>query len=353
MKFSIIVPVYNRPEEVFELLNSLSEQTFFGFEIVLVEDGSTKPCAQVVEQFRAQSSVSEDDGSTNHCIQEAGKTRKRFPIQYIVKENTGRSDSRNVGMSHAKGDYFLFFDSDCILPPHYLETVNRLLIDDYVDFFGGPDKELPSFSPMQKAINYAMTSFWTTGGIRGGKKNMKRFEPRTFNMGFSRNVFEVVGGFRDMFGEDIDLCHRIRRSGFSIKLFSEAFVYHKRRVSLKKFYKQVHIFGQARINIHKLHPGSLRIVHTLPALAVSGSLILLLLAVLISPWFLFLHAVYLLLLFTDSLVKTKNLRIAGLSLITSFIQIIGYGIGFINSFVKKVLLRQGFEEYEKILKVYK
>jgi len=346
MKFSIIVPVYNRPDEVCELLNSLAEQTFSDFELVLVEDGSTKPCAHEVEKFLAPL----PGDSTKPCTREA---RPRFPIQYISKENTGRSDSRNVGLTHAKGDYFLFFDSDCILPPHYLEMANDLLNDDYVDCFGGPDREQPSFTPMQKAINYAMTSFWTTGGIRGGKKNMKRFEPRTFNMGFSRNVFETVGGFKDMFGEDIDLCNRIRNAGFSIKLFPEVFVYHKRRVNLKKFYKQVHIFGQARINIHKLHPGSLRIVHTLPAFAVLGSLILLMFAVFVSPWLLCLHAAYLLLLCIDALIKTKSLRVAGLALIASIIQITGYGIGFIDSFVRKVLLRQGLEKYEKIIKVYK
>ena len=330
MRFSIIVPVYNRPDEVCELLASLSEQTFTGFELVLVEDGSTKPCATEVEKFRSLLSV---------C--------------YIVKENTGRSDSRNVGMANATGDYFLFFDSDCILPPVYLETVNNFLNDDYTDCYGGPDRELPSFSPMQKAINYAMTSFWTTGGIRGGKKNMKRFEPRTFNMGFARHVFERVGGFKNMFGEDIDLCNRIRSAGFSIKLLPEAFVYHKRRVSLKKFYKQVFIFGQARINVHLLHPGSLRIVHTLPAFAVLGSLLILLLAVWVSPWFLTFHAAYLLLLFFDASAKTKNLRIAALSLIASVIQITGYGFGFILSFVRKIILRQGFEKPEKIKKVYK
>jgi len=201
MKFSIIVPIYNRPDEARELLESLSGQTFTDFELVLVEDGSTKPCAKEVETFRSF-----------------------FSILYLVKDNTGRSDSRNVGMKNAKGDYFIFFDSDCIIPPHYLETVNDLLNNNYVDCFGGPDTEQTTFSVMQKAINYAMTSFWTTGGIRGRNKKMERFEPRTFNMGFSSNVFEAVGGFKDMFGEDIELSNRIRRAGFLIKLFPEAFV---------------------------------------------------------------------------------------------------------------------------------
>ena len=331
MKFSIIVPIYNRPDEACELLKSLSEQTFTDFELVLVEDGSSQPCIREVEQFRSL-----------------------FPIQYIVKENTGRSDTRNVGMANAKGDYFIFFDSDCIIPPDYLKTVSsRLLDEESADCFGGPDREHPSFSLMQKAVNYAMTSFWTTGGIRGGKMKMERYEPRTFNMGFSRVVYEKVGGFKDMYGEDIELSNRIRRSGFNIKYFHDAFVFHKRRVDLKRFYKQVNIFGQARINVNILQPGSLRLVHMLPALAVSGSLVLLLLACFISPWFLCLHAAYLVFLFTDALVKTKNLRIACLSLVTSFIQITGYGIGFIRSFVEKIIFRQGLEGRETIQKVYK
>jgi len=330
MRYSIIVPIYNRPDEANALLQSLSEQTFTDFELVLVEDGSTQPCADEVETFRT-----------------------KFPISYLVKENTGRSDTRNVGMANARGDYFIFFDSDCIIPPHYFETLSRLLDEDYADCFGGPDREQASFTTMQKAVNYAMTSFWTTGGIRGGKTKSERFEPRTFNMGFSRKVYEEVGGFKDMYGEDIELSNRIRRSGFKIKLFHDAYVYHKRRVNLKKFYKQVNVFGQARINVNILQPGSIRLVHTLPALAVLGSIVILLLACFISPWFLCLHAAYFVLLFTDSLLKTKNLRIAGLSIVTSFIQITGYGLGFITSFVRKILFRQGLEDRKTIQDVYK
>ena len=328
--FSIIVPIYNRPDEAYELLESLSAQTFTGFELVLIEDGSTKPCDAEVEKFR-----------------------ERIAINYIVKENSGRSDSRNVGMKNAKGDYFIFFDSDCIIPPQFLEVVNDFLINNYVDCFGGPDREHPSFNAMQKAINYAMTSFWTTGGIRGGKVNMEKFKPRTFNMGFSREVYEKVGGFKDMYGEDIDLSIRINRAGFTTKLFHDAFVYHKRRVNLKKFYRQVHIFGQARINLYIIYPGSLKPVHTLPAFFVVGCVVILLLSILFSPWFLGFPAFYLALLFVDSLFKTKNLQIAGFSLITSMIQIFGYGLGFIYAFIHKMLLLKGLEDLETIRKVYK
>jgi len=330
MVFSIIVPVYNRPDEVSELLESLSIQTFKDFELVLVEDGSTKPCANEVESFRSD-----------------------IQIKYIVKENTGRSDTRNVGMKHAGGDYFIFFDSDCIIPPPYLETVNRLLKDHYTDCFGGPDSEHPSFSPLQKAVNYAMTSFWTTGGIRGGKVGMENFKPRTFNMGFSREVYEKVGGFKDMYGEDIDLSIRIQQTGFTTKLYREAFVYHKRRVNLRKFYKQVHIFGQARINLFKLHPNSLKLVHTLPALFVVGSIAIILFAIFLTPYLLLFPAVYLFVLFFDALARTKRFSIAGLAVITSLIQLYGYGLGFIKSFIEKIILRRGLEDIETLKKSYK
>ncbi|MDR2147226.1 MAG: glycosyltransferase [Tannerella sp.] len=328
--FSIIVPIYNRPDEAAELLESLAVQIYTDFELVLVEDGSTKPCSSEVEKYRSL-----------------------LNINYIVKGNTGRSDTRNVGMQAAKGDYFVFFDSDCIIPKHYFETLNRCLQEDYADCYGGPDREHPSFTAMQKAVNYAMTSFLTTGGIRGGKVNLEKFKPRTFNMGFSRKVYEAVGGFKDMYGEDIDLSIRINNAGFTTKLYRDAFVFHKRRVNLKKFYKQVNIFGQARINLYKLYPDSLKLVHALPAVFVVGSVGILLLAIFMSAWFLVFPAIYIGLLFLDSLAKTKSLKIAGLSIITSLIQIYGYGLGFIQSFVRKIIFRQGLEDLETLKKVYK
>ena len=330
MLFSLIVPIYNRPDEAHELLDSLAKQTFADFELVLVEDGSDKPCEEVVEKYRSQ-----------------------ININYIKKENSGRSYSRNVGMKNAKGDYFVFFDSDCIIPPEYLETVNNKLNVDYADCYGGPDKEHPSFTTMQKAVNYTMTSFWTTGGIRGGKVSMEKFKPRTFNMGFSRAVYEKVGDFKNTYGEDIDLSIRIDNEGFTTKKYLEAFVYHKRRIGLKKFYKQVNIFGHARINIHKLHPGSMKFVHSLPALFVLGSVIIVCLSIFVCPWFLAFPAFYLLLLFIDSLIKTKSISIAGLSIFTSLIQIFGYGFGFISSYVRKVIFHHKLEDKETIRRVYK
>ncbi|MDR3267275.1 MAG: glycosyltransferase [Tannerella sp.] len=330
MFFSIIVPVYNRPDEVAELLESLAIQTYTNFELVLVEDGSVKPCSTEIERYNS-----------------------RLNINYIVKENSGRSDTRNAGMKAAKGDYFVFFDSDCIVPRHYFETLNNCLQEDYADCFGGPDKEHPTFTTMQKAVNYAMTSFLTTGGIRGGKVHLEKFKPRTFNMGFSRAVYEKVGGFKDMYGEDIDLSIRINNAGFTTKLYRDAFVFHKRRVNLKKFYKQVNIFGRARINLYKLYPDSLKLVHTLPAIFVIGSIIIILLAFFVSAWFWIFPTFYILLLFLDALAKTKSIKIAGISIVTSLIQIYGYGLGFIQSFVWKIIFRQGLEDLETLKRVYK
>ncbi|MBD5392262.1 glycosyltransferase [bacterium] len=330
MKFSVIIPVYNRPDEMAEMLASLAAQTEKNFEVVVVEDGSTLPCREEVDRYA-----------------------RGLEIQYITKPNTGRSDTRNVGMKHAKGDYFLFFDSDCILPPEYIQTLNRCLQNDYTDCFGGPDRALPTFTDMQKAVNFAMTSFLTTGGIRGsGKVCMEKFHPRSFNMGLSRAVYEKVGGFADMFGEDIDLSIRIRQAGFRTLLFPEVSVYHKRRVNLKKFFRQVYNFGQARIFLYRLHPESLKAVHALPALFVLGEAALLLLAVFHTPYWLLLLALYCLMLFCASALKNKSLKIALLSVVTGFVQLNGYGCGFIKAFWNKVVLKKDLEKGEKLRRSY-
>ncbi len=338
MFYSIIVPVYNRPDEVAELLESLSiQEDRAGFEVVIIEDGSTHPCIGVVEQYASQ-----------------------LNIHYYCKPNTGRSDTRNVGMQLAKGDYLLFFDSDCVLPPQYFSTLNKNLQTDYSDCFGGPDAAHASFSPTQKAISYAMTSFFTTGGIRGGKSQLEKFKPLTFNMVFSRKVYEKVGGFSDMFGEDIDLSIRFADAVFRIVLYRVVFLYHKRRVSFKKFYKQVRNFGSGRISLALLHKGSLKAVHTLPALMLVAAVLLLCFlpfAFILSPatfyLILFLPLAYLLLLFLDALRKNKNLKVALLAVGASVIQIVGYGWGFIAAFVQKIIFRKGLESRETLTKVYK
>ena len=240
-QFSVIVPVYNRPAEVEDLLASLAEQTYRDFETIIVEDGSTLPCGYICDAY-------------------AG----RLDLHYYPKSNEGRSIARNYGIERARGRMLVFFDSDCVIPPDYFEILSQSLAEKPVDCFGGPDAAHESFSPTQKAINFAMTSFLTTGGIRGGRHSMEKFVPRSFNMGYTREVYDKVGGFREMFSEDIDMSTRIRQAGFSTALIPDAKVYHKRRVDFAKFWRQVHVFGMSRITLKELYPGSLKIVHTLP-----------------------------------------------------------------------------------------
>lgn len=317
-KFSVIIPVYNRPAEVRDLLESLAAQTDKGFEAVIVEDGSTEPCADVVARY--------DDA---------------VDVKYFAKHNEGRSIARNHGMERATGDYYVFFDSDCVIPPAYFATLRGELEESPVDCYGGPDAAHESFTPVQKAINYAMTAFLTTGGIRGGKVQMEKFVPRTFNMGFSRTVYDRVGGFREMFSEDIDMSTRISRAGFTTRLVRSCPVWHKRRVSLRKFWKQVHVFGQSRITLQQLYPGSLKPVHALPALAVIGAVALVALAVTVSPWFLLPFALYFGAIFIGAWRKERSLKVACLAIPAAAIQIAGYGSGFIRAYTWQVLLGHG------------
>ncbi|MBD5295140.1 MAG: glycosyltransferase [Bacteroides sp.] len=325
MKFSLIVPVYNRPDEIADLLESLDHQTDRGFELVLVEDGSTVPCREIVDRYAAH-----------------------FDIQYFAKGNEGRSIARNYGMDHAKGDYFVFVDSDCILPPDYFESLRKKLSTDYADCFGGPDSAHESFTDTQKAINFAMTAFLTTGGIRGGKVQMEKFVPRTFNMGFSREVWEKVGGFREMFSEDIDMSTRIRQAGYSPQLFREVIVFHKRRGNLHKFWRQVHIFGMSRITLQLLYPGSMKLVHWMPAMFTIGSMLLLILGILLSPLWLIPLGIYLLALWISAIISTKSLKIGSMAVAASLVQLLGYGTGFIRAYVWKILLRHGRDEAQEV-----
>lgn len=325
VRFSVIVPVYNRIDEVRDLLESLSRQTLKNFEVVIVEDGSTDRCqaeAESVENLR---------------------------VRYFYKENEGRSIARNYGMERAAGDYFIFFDSDCVIPEDYFAVLSRELDAKPVDCFGGPDSAHSSFTSTQKAINFAMTSFLTTGGIRGGKMSLEKFVPRTFNMGFSRRVYERVGGFREMFSEDIDMSTRIRNAGFSIALIRPAYVYHKRRVDFRKFLRQVYVFGMSRITLKLLYPGSLKAVHALPALAVIIGLVLVVLSAAVSQWFLLPLGLYLIAIFVSALVSTRSPVIAVKALPASVIQICGYGCGFLKAYFLKIVLGRGRDVEEEIL----
>ncbi|MDD4395302.1 MAG: glycosyltransferase [Bacteroidales bacterium] len=325
LRISIIVPVYNRPDEVNELLESLSKQTDKDFEVLIIEDGSTLRCEEVCTKY---------GDSLN--------------IHYYFKPNSGRSQTRNYGMERANGNYFIIFDSDCIMPEQYIELVKKHLSTNYVDCFGGPDGADSSFSNMQKAINYSMTSIMTTGGIRGATKNVNKFSPRSFNMGIAKEVFQKVGGYKDMIGEDIDLSIRIKQGGFKTQLFPEAHVFHKRRVSLKKFFKQVNTFGKARLLLKKLHPSSLKLVHLLPMCFVLGNILLVLLAIIFwNLWFILPLGIYIIAIFLESLIKNKRISIALLSIITSYTQLFGYGLGFISELITHKASRANQEELYK------
>lgn len=325
IKYSVIVPVYNRIDEVRDLLESLVCQTQKNFEVIIVEDGSTEPCEEIVDNYYGS-----------------------FHLKYFYKSNEGRSIARNYGIERASGRYFIFFDSDCVIPPDYFAILDRELAKRPLDAFGGPDAAHSSFTPTQKAISFAMTSFLTTGGIRGGKVQMEKFTPRSFNMGYSREVYERVGGFREMFSEDIDMSTRIRQAGFSIGLIHPAHVYHKRRVDFKKFWRQVYVFGMSRITLKLLYPGSMKLVHTLPALAVVIGIMLVLLGIFVSPWFLLPIGIWLLAVLVTAWISTRSLKIALLAVPASVVQIAGYGCGFLKAWFTKILLRRGRDIEEEI-----
>ncbi|WP_300021021.1 glycosyltransferase [uncultured Maribacter sp.] len=310
LSFSFIIPVYNRPNEIKELLDSLRLQSYDNtFEVVIVEDGSTISSEEVI-----------------------GDYVDYLAISYYKKPNSGPGDSRNYGMARAKGNYFIVLDSDCILPPQYLVEAEKSLRDNFVHCYGGPDAAHESFSTVQKAINYAMTSFLTTGGIRGGKKAVDKFQPRSFNMGISKEAFENVGGYGNIHpGEDPDLTIRIWNKGYKTKLISEAFVYHKRRIDWNKFYIQVNKFGMVRPILNKWHPETKKITYWFPTVFCLGLLgsIILAIAGFMEP--LYFYSLYYLLLFIDALRKTSNLKVAFLSLVATAIQFFGYGYGFLKS----------------------
>ncbi|SNR44158.1 Glycosyl transferase family 2 [Maribacter sedimenticola] len=310
LSFSFIVPVYNRPNEIRELLDSLSLQTYQkGFEVVIVEDGSTISSEQEVRAFV-----------------------NALAISYYKKDNSGPGDSRNYGMQRAKGNYFIVLDSDCILPSNYLTEVEQSLQKDFVHCYGGPDAAHESFTIVQKAINYAMTSFLTTGGIRGGKRAVDKFQPRSFNMGLSKEVFDKVGGYGKIHpGEDPDLTIRIWNKGYRTKLISEAFVYHKRRIDWKKFYTQVNKFGMVRPILNKWHPATRKFTYWFPTLFSLGLIFAVILVGLGVYLPLFCYVLYFSILWLDALLKTKNILVSILAIFATGVQFIGYGYGFLKS----------------------
>ena len=319
MLFSLIIPVYNRPDEVDELLESLSKLDYNEkFEIVIVEDGSSVKCEEVIHKYN-----------------------NKLTISYYYKENSGPGDSRNYGMKMANGDYFIIFDSDCIIPKEYLTEVSNALKKSYVDCFGGPDKALSSFSDIQKAINFAMTSFITTGGIRGGSEKIDKFQPRSFNMGLSRKAFEASNGFGNIHpGEDPDLSFRLWNLGFETKLFPKAYVYHKRRIDWDKFSIQVNKFGKARPILNSWYPQYTKLTFFFPSVFIIGLLAGLVLLIFNYDLLLQLYFIYFLLVFLISTYQNKSLKIGYLSAVAVWKQFYGYGTGFLESFFKIILLKQ-------------
>ena len=342
MKYSIIVPVFNRPDEVDELLESLLSQEEKDFEVIIVEDGSQVPCKKVCDKYA-----------------------DRLDLHYYYKENSGPGQSRNYGAERAKGDYLLILDSDVVLPKGYIRAVSEELNREPADAFGGPDCAHESFTDTQKAISYSMTSFFTTGGIRGGKKKLDKFYPRSFNMGIRRNVYQELGGFSKMrFGEDIDFSIRIFKAGKRCRLFTEAWVWHKRRTDFRKFWKQVYNSGIARINLYKKYPDSLKLVHLLPMVFTVGTACLLLL--ILSGLFLLCIPIlniigsllvmiglmplllYSIIICVDSTMQNNSLKIGLLSIAAAFIQLTGYGCGFISAWWKRCVCGMDeFSAYEK------
>lgn len=341
MYYSIIVPVYNRPDEVDELLESLTHQTFKQFEVIIVEDGSKNDCRSVVEKYSGA-----------------------LDIHYYYKDNSGPGQSRNYGAERSKGDYLIVLDSDVVLPEGYLQAVEDELTANPCDAFGGPDSAHPSFTDVQKAISYSMTSFFTTGGIRGGKKKLDKFYPRSFNMGIRRDIYKKLNGFSKMrFGEDIDFSIRIFKAGCSCRLFPEAWVWHKRRTDMRKFFRQVYNSGIARINLHKRHPGSMKLVHLLPMVFTVGVICMILISAVgrvlmeyddVDRWYWLCAApwlpiiAYCLLIFADSSLQNKSIKIGLLSIAAAFTQLMGYGFGFIEAWWKRCVMgKDEFQAFEK------
>lgn len=329
MLFSIVIPVFNRPEEVKELLESVLQQTLATqeFEVIIIEDGSTITCKEVCQQFV-----------------------QKLSLRYHYQPNSGPGTSRNTGVAMAQGTYVLILDSDVVLPPTYLANIKNELAQQECDAFGGPDCAHPSFTATQKAISYSMTSFFTTGGIRGGKKKLDKFYPRSFNMGVKTSVYKSLKGFSTMrFGEDIDFSIRIFKGGYTCRLFPTAWVWHKRRTDFKKFFKQVYNSGIARINLYKKYPESLKIVHLLPMVFTLGSCGLVLLSLclgsIVPIALLLLYALFILI---DASLQNKSIIIGFLAVIAAFVQLFGYGLGFIQAWYKRCLL--GKDEFNAFTK---
>lgn len=318
MLLSLIIPVYNREDEMKDLLHSLSLQENKGFEVIVVEDGSKNRVDHLVEQYS-----------------------DRLDIKYYYKQNSGPGLTRNYGSDRASGNYLIYLDSDCIIPPQYTEVLHTFLSENEIDAFGGPDAASEDFSDFQKAVSYSMTSFFTTGGIRGGKLKLDRFYPRSFNMGYRREVYDKLGGFTGMrYGEDMELSYRLKENGCSSALITDAYVYHKRRSTAKSFFKQVFFFGVARINLYKRYPLTLKLAHILPSLFLIYTLFSILFSMFINRYAILPIFIIMLIWLIQSTYLNKSLNVGIISVRTSFIQLFGYGSGFIYGAVMRIILNK-------------
>ena len=321
MFFSIIIPVYNRPQEIKELLDSLVLQTLKDFEVILVEDGSLFTCEDAIEVFS-----------------------DALNIHYYSISNVGQGFARNFGMQRANGDYFILFDSDCIIPPKYLEVLKVAIDTRKLDAHGGPDAADKDFSSFQKAINYSMTSFLTTGGIRGKMKDPSNYQARGYNMGISKKAFEATKGFIDPNrAEDIELSIRLKKLGFRLELVEEAYVYHKRRNTWGSFLAQSFSFGQNRVHVSSFHPEAIKMVHWMPPFFFVGwflTLLFFLLGNSLFAWGTSIYGIWLLLVFLDACIKEKSMAVGALAVCTSFGQLSAYGLGLITAFIRKKVLRK-------------
>jgi glycosyltransferase involved in cell wall biosynthesis len=313
-RYSIVIPVFDRPQELEELLVSLTQQSTQDFEVLVVDDGSKQKSDGVLERFA-----------------------NVLKLKYFYKPNGGPGPSRNYGFERAAGDYFVVFDSDCVLPPHYFEAVEKALSPGKIDMWGGPDRGRGDFTPLQQAMGYTMSSLLTTGGIRGGKD--RAFQPRSFNMGMSRKVYEATGGFRlDRFAEDIELSIRVSKMGFTVTLIRDAFVYHKRRTTLGAFFTQVSNFGKGRVMVGMVHPGAVKLTHWFPSVFLIGLFLLpflLLVNTFLGSALVFIYMAYMMAIYFDTAFKSRSFPVALLAIPCAFIQMTGYGFGFLKAFLTR------------------
>ncbi len=323
---SVITPSYNRASELEHLMRSISAQSIDHnlFELIISDDGSTDDTEALINSWQEKAS---------------------FSIKYISQENKGPGAARNHGLEKSIGELILFIDSDCEAHPKWIETI----VDEYhkseFDACGGPDGGKKDFTLLQKAIDYSMTSFFTTGGMRGhSEKMISKFYPRTHNMGVKRDKYEAVGGFGNLrHGQDIEFSHRIRTSGGKIRFIKNALVYHRRRTSLRQFIKQVFNWGVARINLGKIDTAMLEPVHFLPSLSILLSLFIILIIYQldwgISEIFLLFFSPLSIICLLGALNK-KDLRVFPILLLVIPIQIFGYGLGFLQAYIRRFIFNE-------------